>query len=95
MFQQLRDLQSRYPFFGDVRGKGLMIGVELVGEEKTPAPRLANAFLDISRDEGLLVGKGGLYGNVLRLTPPMTISEDEVTEALEKIGRTCARVARL
>jgi 4-aminobutyrate aminotransferase-like enzyme len=93
MFAGLRQLQEKYPFMGDVRGKGLMIGIETVREGKVPAPDLATAFLDAARLEGVLVGKGGLYGNVLRVTPPMTITADEVAEALEKLGKACARVA--
>jgi 4-aminobutyrate aminotransferase-like enzyme len=93
MFAGLRQLQEKYPFMGDVRGKGLMIGIETVREGKVPAPDLATAFLDAARLEGVLVGKGGLYGNVLRVTPPMTITADEVAEALERLGKACARVA--
>ena len=65
MFKDLRRLQTKYKFIGDVRGKGLMIGVELVGEKNVPEPDLTTAFMEIGRDEGLLVGRGGLYGNVL------------------------------
>jgi 4-aminobutyrate aminotransferase len=89
----LRELQERYPFMGDVRGKGLMIGVELVREGKTPAPDLTTSFMELAREEGVLVGRGGLYGNVLRIAPPMTIGEEEVAEALSKLARVCRRVA--
>ena len=93
MFAGLRALQERHPFMGDVRGKGLMIGIEMVKENKVPAPDLATAFMDAARMEGVLIGKGGLYGNVLRVTPPMTITEAEVAEALEKLGKACDRVS--
>ena len=67
----LRELDS--PIVGDVRGKGLMIGVELVrpgtGSPGEPAPELASAVLEATKRRGLLVGKGGLYGNVLRIAP--------------------------
>lgn len=89
----LRELQGRYPFLGDVRGKGLMIGVELVGEGKAPAPDLTTAFMELAREEGVLVGRGGLYGNVLRIAPPMTIGEEEAAEALRRLARVCDRVA--
>ena len=49
--------------------------------------------MDAARLEGVLIGKGGLYGNVVRVTPPMTITEAEVAEALDKFGKACARVA--
>ncbi len=93
MFEGLNELMNRYDFIGDVRGKGLMIGIELVGENNIPTPDLADSFMEIAREEGLLVGKGGLYGNVLRVTPPMTITETEIGEALEKIANTCTRIA--
>jgi 4-aminobutyrate aminotransferase-like enzyme len=93
VFDGLKKLQERYPFMGDVRGKGLMIGIEVVRDDKVPAPDLTTTFMDVARQEGVLVGKGGLYGNVLRVTPPLTITEAEVDEAIEKIGRACRSVA--
>ncbi|MDP2860014.1 MAG: aspartate aminotransferase family protein [Bacillota bacterium] len=85
----LRELHAEHKFIGDVRGKGLMIGVELVGENKTPAPQVAVQFMECARELGMLIGRGGLYGNVLRLTPPMTVKDTEVAEALDKLGKVC------
>jgi 4-aminobutyrate aminotransferase len=80
----LRELDS--PIVGDVRGKGLMIGVELVrpgtGSPGEPAPELASAVLEATKRRGLLVGKGGLYGNALRIAPPLTLTPEEATEGL-------------
>jgi 4-aminobutyrate aminotransferase len=74
------------PAVGDVRGKGLMIGVELVepgsGTPGTPAPGLATAVLQGCKERGLLVGKGGLHGNVLRIAPPLSLTADEAEEGL-------------
>jgi 4-aminobutyrate aminotransferase len=71
------------PSVGEVRGKGLMIGVELVEPgTTTPAPALANAALEGCRERGLLVGKGGLHGNVLRIAPPLSLTADEAREGL-------------
>jgi 4-aminobutyrate aminotransferase len=74
------------PIVGDVRGKGLMIGVELVrpgaGSPGEPAPDLANAVLEACKRRGLLVGKGGLHGNVLRIAPPLSLTADEADEGL-------------
>ncbi|MEV6236882.1 aminotransferase class III-fold pyridoxal phosphate-dependent enzyme [Lentzea sp. NPDC051838] len=78
----LRSLAEKYPVIGDVRGKGLMVGVEFVGPEGEPNPGAAGVVLAESKALGLLVGKGGLYGNVIRLAPPMTLTEDELEEAL-------------
>ena len=87
LMEGLRRLQREHPrLIGDVRGLGLMVGVELVmdesGGDRTPNPAAAGALLDAARDRGLLVGKGGLHGNVIRIGPPLTIDDAEVDEAL-------------
>ncbi|RZS89608.1 4-aminobutyrate aminotransferase [Motilibacter rhizosphaerae] len=79
----LREAAARLPFVGEVRGKGLMVGIELVGPDGyAPAPAAAAAVLEQTRRSGLLVGKGGLHGNVLRVAPPLTITAEEVEEGL-------------
>ncbi|WP_033441357.1 aspartate aminotransferase family protein [Saccharothrix sp. NRRL B-16314] len=78
----LRSIAEDRPAVGDVRGKGLMVGIEMVGADGAPDPAKAVEVLEGTRERGLLVGKGGLYGNVIRLAPPMTLTEDEVEEAL-------------
>ncbi len=84
----LRSLVGTSPSVGDVRGKGLMIGVELVVPgTTTPAPVEAGRVQESARAGGLLVGKGGLYGNVLRIAPPLTLTEDEADEGLEILRR--------
>jgi 4-aminobutyrate aminotransferase len=88
----LRRLAERYPVIGDVRGKGLMIGVELVEPGGAPSPRAASAALEQTRERGLLVGKGGLHNNVLRLAPPMTLTEAEASEGLEILQAALAAV---
>jgi 4-aminobutyrate aminotransferase-like enzyme len=80
-------LQEKYPFIGDVRGMGLMQALELVEDRKTKEPGAARTLrvAEATRRRGLLIGKGGLYGNIIRLGPPMLIGESEVDEALEKL----------
>ncbi|MHA6780939.1 aspartate aminotransferase family protein [Pseudonocardia saturnea] len=84
LFAGLRALGS--PIVGDVRGKGLMIGVELVrpgtGTPGDPAPELATAVQEACKRRSLLVGKGGLHGNVLRIAPPLTLTTAEAQEGL-------------
>ena len=84
----LAALQARHPIIGDVRGSGFMIGVELVTDQaaKTPATDAAARVLEKLKDLGVLLGKGGLHGNVLRIAPPMcfTRADAEVlVQALE------------
>ncbi len=80
---KLMELKERYPIIGDVRGKGLMIGMELVSDaRKTPAEESAGKIRQFCLDHGLLIGVGGVFGNVLRIQPPLVISEDELDRAL-------------
>jgi 4-aminobutyrate aminotransferase len=88
----LRAAAARYPVLGDVRGKGLMIGLEFVMPDGGPHPAAATAVLEETRRRGLLVGKGGLYGNVIRLAPPMTLTGEEAAEALELLTASVAAV---
>ena len=89
-------LAEEHAWIGEVRGLGLMQALELVRDRtsKEPAPDLASRLLHAAKDEGLLVGMGGLEGHVIRLGPSLLISEDEVAEALARFSRACAAVAR-
>jgi 4-aminobutyrate aminotransferase-like enzyme len=83
----LERIQRAHPrIVGDVRGMGLMQGVELVKDEtasdRTPNPQAVNALFEETRRRGLLIGKGGLHGNCLRISPPLTVTAAEVDEAL-------------
>jgi 4-aminobutyrate aminotransferase len=88
LYRDLKDLEDRYDVVGEVRGKGLMIGVELVkdSESKAPNPEAANQVMEICKDRGLLVGRGGLYGNVIRMSPPLVITEDDAARAVETLN---------
>jgi 4-aminobutyrate aminotransferase len=90
----LRDIAERHRVVGDVRGKGLMVAVELVGPDGEPDPAAAAGVLGGTRERGLLVGRGGLHGNVIRLAPPMTLTEDEVDEALGALAPAIGEVDR-
>jgi 4-aminobutyrate aminotransferase len=87
LLEGVRGLRAAHPFIGDVRGKGLMIGVELVVPgSKTPDATAASRVMEETKLRGLLVGKGGLYGNVLRIAPPLTLSQEEAAEGLELLA---------
>ena len=85
-------LAEEHPVIGDVRGMGLMLALELVKDRDTkePDPDSTNRLMEETRKRGLLIGKGGLYGNVLRIAPPMLIGEAEVDEALKALGEALA-----
>jgi len=91
---QLREMASEHELIGDVRGLGLMIGVELVTDraKKTPAKQQAGAIRAFSREAGVLIGVGGQEGNVLRIQPPLTISESELERTLDVIGQGLTKV---
>jgi 4-aminobutyrate aminotransferase len=70
-----------------------MIGVELAAADGTPDPALTAAIMEAAREEGLLVGKGGLYGNTLRIAPPLSLTEEEADDGLERLTKAMKRAA--
>ena len=91
----LEELQRRFPrTVGDVRGMGLMQAMELVVDEtagdRTPSPQAALGLMEESKQRGLLIGRGGLSGNVLRISPPLTIGPMEVDQALDILRESLA-----
>ena len=90
----LQEVAAGSAIVGDVRGKGLMIGVELVEPgSKVPAAAAAARAMEETRNRGLLVGKGGLHGNVLRIAPPLTLSAAEADEGLAILREALAAAA--
>ncbi|HZU13831.1 MAG TPA: aspartate aminotransferase family protein [Chloroflexota bacterium] len=92
---RLRDLAGEHQIIGEVRGKGLMIGIELVAsrETKEPAPIQATEIRRICRENGVLIGVGGQRSNVLRLQPPLTITRDQISQALDVLETAFASLA--
>jgi alanine-glyoxylate transaminase/(R)-3-amino-2-methylpropionate-pyruvate transaminase len=90
----LEAVATEHDWIGEVRGMGLMQALELVEDRHTkePSPRRAAALLEAAKDEGLLIGLGGLYGQVIRLGPSMLVTEQEVEEALRRLSEACRRV---
>jgi len=92
--ERLDAFKERFAFIGDVRGMGLMQALELVEDRKTkePSPGKAARLMEAAKREGLLLGKGGRWGNVLRIAPPMLIGDDELREGCERMERALAAV---
>jgi 4-aminobutyrate aminotransferase len=81
---KLQQLQKQNAIMGEVRGRGLMIGVELVKDERlTPGTSEAEAVRDSLLRQGVLVGVGGVYGNVIRFQPPLVITQQQIDRAIE------------
>jgi 4-aminobutyrate aminotransferase len=94
LLEGLRGIQSRNDLIGEVRGKGLMIGVELVTPgTKTPNVAAAARIMEETKSRGLLIGKGGLHGNVLRIAPPLTLTEADAAEGLAVLTESIAAVS--
>jgi 4-aminobutyrate aminotransferase-like enzyme len=95
---RLLELKDKHELIGDVRGMGLMQAIELIEDRETKAPAAAQSamLMEATRENGILVGKGGLYGNVIRVTPPMNIGKSDVDnfiDALDKSLAACGAVA--
>ncbi|MDT3681730.1 MAG: aspartate aminotransferase family protein [Truepera sp.] len=90
---RLDALKERYAAIGEVRGLGIMLGIEFVGEDGiTPDPKTVDALLVEARNQGLILLSTGTYGNVIRLLPPLTMTEDELLAGLEIVEDALAKV---
>lgn len=84
---RLEELQAKYPLIGDVRGMGLMQALELVEDRQTKAPaaEATNRLLESAREHRLLIGKGGTYGNCIRISPPLNVGKSDVDEFIARL----------
>jgi 4-aminobutyrate aminotransferase-like enzyme len=91
---RLEELKDKHEIIGDVRGMGLLQALELVEDRQTKAPAAAQTamVMEAARDNGLLIGKGGMFGNVLRLSPPMNVGRADVDQFMELLDRSLAVV---
>jgi alanine-glyoxylate transaminase / (R)-3-amino-2-methylpropionate-pyruvate transaminase len=90
----LNRLKEKHNIIGDVRGKGLLLGIELVKDRKTKEPAKGECaeVLEISREMGLLLGKGGLHGQTIRFSPPMCLQAQDADFLLDVLDAALARL---
>jgi len=94
---KLLELQAKHPIIGDVRGMGLLQALELVEDpvSKTPAAAQTGAVLEAARENRILIGKGGLSGNVLRFSPPLNIGKSDVDEFARLLDASLAKATAM
>ncbi len=91
---RLLELREKHALIGEVRGMGLLLALELVEDRRSKAPATAATaqVMEAAREQRIMVGKGGLYGNVLRLSPPMNIGRTDVDEFIGRLDAAFAQV---
>ncbi|MBB4895420.1 4-aminobutyrate aminotransferase [Streptomyces olivoverticillatus] len=92
LIERLRAIAAGLPVVREVRGRGLMIGIELAAPDGSPAPQAAALALEAARDKGLLIGKGGREGHALRIAPPLTLTVAEAEEGADILEETLRHV---
>jgi alanine-glyoxylate transaminase/(R)-3-amino-2-methylpropionate-pyruvate transaminase len=92
----LQQMMKKHPIIGDVRGRGLLLGAELVKDPKTKVPASAECiqFMDECKERGLLLGKGGLMGNVVRIAPPLTLQQNDVDFMLDVMDQAFSALSK-
>ena len=96
--ERLLQLQEKHPYIGDVRGMGLMQALEIIDpdsdEDKLPDPERTTALMDAAREQGLLIGKGGLYGNVIRIAPHLNVSAADIQSGCDQLAAAAATIVK-
>ena len=90
--ERLLEMARKHSIIGEVRGRGLMLGIELVGPNEEPDPEVAVRLLEACRERGLLLGKGGIKANAIRISPPMIITREAAEEAAAILEEALAEV---
>ena len=92
--QGLKTLMPKHGLIGDVRGIGLVVGIELVRDRRdlTPAKAETQRLLNLMRDEGVLIGSEGLHGNILKLRPPIVFSREHADMTIVALDRAFQRL---
>jgi len=94
--KKLQTLKEDHKIVGDVRGQGMMLGIELVQDRETKEPAVQEMLqiMEYCREKGLLIGKGGLDNNVVRLQPPLELTSEQIDEACEILGEAFSKVEK-
>jgi len=94
MKRRLTDLATTCAYLGDVRGQGLVMGLEFVKDKRTkePAPELIKPLIVDCANHGLLIGSVGMYGNVIRVAPPLVMTRAEADESLAIMAGALSRL---
>lgn len=96
LIEGLKELQKDFPILGDIRGKGLMLGVEIANPgDKAPMPKETARIVELSKDNGVIIGKGGLWGNVIRIKPPMSITRENADTCLKAMRKALEAVVKV
>lgn len=90
LYKKLNELKDKYSFVSEVRGKGLMLGMELRDERNEPNASKTDAVLEQLKDDGIILGKNGLHRNVLAFQPPLVIEESDIDFLLERLDYALA-----
>lgn len=95
LMARLRELMERHAVIGDVRGMGLMVAVELVTDRasREPAAHILGRVQNAAKERGLIIGRGGLHNNVMRICPPLIVSRRDVDDAIEILDEAFAAAA--
>jgi alanine-glyoxylate transaminase/(R)-3-amino-2-methylpropionate-pyruvate transaminase len=94
MMDGLHEIQDKYDVIGDVRGKGMMLGVEFVKDRDTKEPdtKALDVLHELMKQEGVIVGKGGLWGNTMRIKPPMVWTPEDAKFFLDVMDFSLAKM---
>ncbi|MBY8998474.1 MAG: aminotransferase class III-fold pyridoxal phosphate-dependent enzyme, partial [Candidatus Thorarchaeota archaeon] len=94
--KKLEQLQEDHKIIGDVRGQGMMLGVELVRDRATKEPAIQEMLqvMEFCREMGLLIGKGGLDNNVMRLQPPLELTNEQLDESYSILDEALSKVEK-
>lgn len=96
LMEKLNELKKKYEIIGDIRGRGLLIGIELVKDKKSKeyATKECGEIMELAKEKGLLIGKGGLFGNVLRLAPALSVNKKQADLLIKVLDESFCELSK-